>query len=208
VNILRRRTQKRPRTARPLLSFWTSSRSKPGAPTRTRLCPSVNAQTDWPHHGLRSAGADPSIHPSSTATSTSTTTTPSSTPTSTPITANPTSTPTPSTPNYQYYTPQGGPSGPGFQTLTSQHFWVVRADDGIELGWNDLPANTIEIIIYRSVSENGNWKNIFSQQYDTATRFIRLVDSSIGVTYYYKLEARNGNNALVATYGPEKLTAQ
>lgn len=147
----------------------------------------------------------PATPPTPTASSTTT-----STPTTTPTTTATSSTPTPtSTPQYPYYTPNGQPSGQNAAAaaFAAKNFYVLHADQGIEVGWRNLPSDTMLIIVYRSSSASGSWTELLRHQYNktSPSGFLRIIDDSLNQPLYYKMEAKNTSGATLATYGPEFL---
>jgi len=103
-----------------------------------------------------------------------------------------------------YYTPDGQVSSAN-PPPTIPHFWVQHVNRKIEIGWNDLPVGTVQIIVSRSGAMDGPWSQLLLQNQPVTTNYvIRLVDNTIGEAYYYKLDA-NGNNGILGTFGPELL---
>ncbi|GEM_PF-956367 len=105
-----------------------------------------------------------------------------------------------------YYSPDGTPTGSGTQEA---NFWVLHVNDAVEIGWQNLPANTNDIIVYRSASASGPWVKLLEQKNPIITEpsFVRLADNTIGTTYYYRLDAYAGA-AQIATYGPVLLPVE
>lgn len=143
--------------------------------------------------------------PPAPSTATSSTTHATSTPTSTPpvVTNNPTSTTT-STPPSIYYTPDGHPITSQQTTYPTDPFWVVYADAGIEIGWQNLPSSAVSVSVARAQSQNGTYEELFSRGYDAGSglNYIRIVDDSFSASWYYRLQAKNTAGDITATYGP------
>jgi hypothetical protein len=123
-------------------------------------------------------------------------------------TPSPTNTPasgSTSTNNYTYYNPQVQGIGYG---AASGNFWVAHANQSIEIGWQNLPANTDTIIVSRSQSEGGPWNQMLAEKNPPAngSSTLTIVDSTLNEPYYYEMTALHGGTTL-ATYGPAYLPA-
>ena len=167
--------------------LWTSSSTVPTVTTSTpALPPSPPATGEIP---------------TSTASSTlATTTTVPAAPTSTAI--SPTSTASQGTP---YYTPQLTISGYG--TTQTGTFWVQHVNNMIQVGWQNLPAQTTRIEISRTLDVNAtsSWSLVLAQENPTVAQYsIQLVDDTLGKAYYYRMVALSGSST-VGTYGPNYL---
>ncbi|MEK7512795.1 MAG: hypothetical protein AAB601_01190, partial [Patescibacteria group bacterium] len=146
----------------------------------------------------------PPSPPSSTTTTTVSTSSPQATTTAPPSTPQtqpqPTST-TPSTTTVYYYTPSGEPSGTDAPPPPPP-FWVQYVNKKIEIGWSNLPTDTARVVIFRSGAADGPWNQLLAQNQPIAAYYyIRLVDNTLGGTYYYRLEAKRDETVL-ASYGP------
>ena len=120
-------------------------------------------------------------------------------PASGPEPAAPTSTPTPTT---TYYNPEGGISG--IASTTSQgNFWVQHVDQKIQIGWQDLPAGTAQIIVARAPSDDGPWTAVPPKPIATNTAYsIQVVDDTLGDPDYYEMDVYDGGGNIIATDGP------
>lgn len=106
-----------------------------------------------------------------------------------------------------YYNPQGQLIGTS--SLQSEPFWVSYADQtSIEIGWQDLPAGTDALRVFRSETQSGPWLQLLYQQgVDASTaNSIKVVDHSTAKDQYYKMEALGGSQVLQG-YGPVLLPA-
>lgn len=171
---------------------------------------------------------NPAATPSNTATPAATSTNnstppPPTTPPSTPP-PQATSTPSPTTPPPQttstppsppaesndtstiyYYTPSGQISGTS--TISTANFWVQHVNRKIEIGWQNLPANTDKIVVMRSTNESSGYATFLTVSDPNITSdFIRLDDHTINTTYYYKMSIYAGAS-LLGSYGPILLEA-
>jgi hypothetical protein len=99
-----------------------------------------------------------------------------------------------------YYNPQIQITGYG---TGNGDFWVQHVSQSIEIGWQNLPADTDDIILYRSQSQSGPWNQLLQQKNpgSTGSYSFQLVDGTLNVPYYYELTAFQGTSAS-ATYGP------
>ncbi len=148
--------------------------------------------------------------PSTTPTSTPpTSTTPTSTASSSPPIHSTTSTTT-STPPAIYYTPDGQPIVGVSTAYPTDPFWVVYADAGIEIGWQNMPATAVRVVVSRSQAQSSGYEQLFARDYayGSGVNFLRVVDDSFSRSWYYKLEAQNTSGATIATYGPLYLPAK
>jgi len=102
------------------------------------------------------------------------------------------------------YTPNGTPIGPC--DAPKENFWVQHIDKKIEIGWQNIPPATDEVFVYRSTSTNGPWELLLDQNSPADSYIIRLVDNTVGVDYFYKMDARQ-NGHLLQSYGPVFLEA-
>ncbi len=167
--------------------LWTSSVTDPAVATSTpQSIPTSNTSpTGTQTPSSTSSSTSPAPAPSSTATSTSPTpTTPPSAPTGTP-----------------YYSPKMQIEGYG--SAQTNNFWVQHVDQKIQIGWQNLPPTTTSIVILRSQNQNGPWAAMLTQQNPgvNGAYSIQVVDNTLGVPYYYEMNALAGNT-VIATYGP------
>ncbi len=141
---------------------------------------------------------NPSTQPTpTTPTTPSTPTTPNNNTTSS---SNPTPPPIENTSTQIYYTPQGEVSGTS--SIPLANFWVTHVHKKIEIGWQNIPANSTKIIIYRSTNETNGYEKLLEQQNPkTDYDFIRVDDNTVYESYYYKLETRT-DSTLLQAYGP------
>jgi hypothetical protein len=130
------------------------------------------------------------------------------TPTSTPPVNNPPSstnpggnTPPPTPSGTPYYSPQIQITGYG-QAETG-NFWVQHVDQKIQIGWQNLPSITDDIVIVRSSDQGGPWSTVLTQQNQgvDGAYSIQVVDDTLDQPYYYELNAEAGGT-IIATYGP------
>ena len=174
--------------------LWISSSTTPIVTTSTpqmpQAPPSPTAPPASPTSSTSTAPNSPPAAPSSTPTSSSPSqgTGPAST--------------TPPPPGIPYYTPQVQISGYGSPQAGT--FWVQHVDQKIEIGWQNLPPQTTELIVSRAQSADGPWTAVLTQEDPSGSYSLQVVDNTLGQTYYYKLEAFAGT-ALLATYGPVTL---
>ncbi len=99
-----------------------------------------------------------------------------------------------------YYTPSGGISG----SLVPQtaNFWVQHVNNkSLEIGWQNIPADADDVIIYRSQNSGGPWVQILDQKNPASSYSIGLVDNTLYDTYYYKMDVFRGGSQ-IAEYGP------
>jgi hypothetical protein len=177
--------------------------------TQFPLNPFPEATSSEPTAGNITPSSTPSSpsEPSSTTPAESPTSS-SPTPPQTPTSSLPTQPPdtTPSTTLYYYYRPDGTISYTYAPRL--ENFWVTHADKAIEIGWQNLGESVTAVIVYRSALEAGPWSQLLKHQYSSSSgpTAIRITDDTINDPYYYKMEARDAGNAIVATYGPVLLT--
>ncbi|MEY4731335.1 MAG: hypothetical protein RL681_281 [Candidatus Parcubacteria bacterium] len=150
--------------------------------------------------------APPPSAPPPTATSTPTST-PSASPTSTATSTSGSSTSTaPGPDQHTYYTPQSTVSG--YENPPAGEFWVQHTHQYIEIGWQNLPATTGRIIVYRGDTTTGPWEVLLDQTSPdpTGPYIIRLSDDSITDPHYYRLEAQH-DGIVTGSYGPYLLQA-
>jgi len=104
-----------------------------------------------------------------------------------------------------YYNPQVQITGYG-TTLGS--FWVEHVNQSIEVGWQNLPTSTDELIFYRSTTQDGPWNQFLKQKNpgSTGSYSLQIVDGTLGDPYYYQMVAY-ANGVTVGTYGPIYLPA-
>jgi len=86
------------------------------------------------------------------------------------------------------------------------NFWAQHIDQRIQLGWQNLPAQTDNLVISRSQNQNGPWTAVLAQENPAGTYSIQVVDDTLGAPYYYELVAYEGSTT-IATYGPEYLAS-
>ncbi|MFH1246185.1 MAG: hypothetical protein V1489_00220 [Candidatus Liptonbacteria bacterium] len=125
----------------------------------------------------------------------------SSTPPAGPGTSNPPQ----STSTVIYYTPSGTISGSS-TVQTHADFWVERVNGGIEVGWQNLPAGTETVIVYRATGESGPWLELLTQTDPDSPSSLRMVDNTLYIPHYYRMEAIK-NHIVVSRYGPLYLPA-
>ncbi len=99
-----------------------------------------------------------------------------------------------------YYNPQVQVMG---YAGTQGSFWVQHINQSVEVGWQDLPSNTNDLIFSRAASSTGPW-NQFLVQKDpggTGSYSLQIVDGTLNKPFYYEMTAmqRAGSSA---TYGP------
>ncbi len=120
-----------------------------------------------------------------------------------PANPTPTSSPSTDTSTQTYYTPTGEVSGTS--TVPTENFWVLHVHNKIEIGWQNIPSSTNQIIIYRSKTETGGYQKLLEQQNPKTTYdFLRIDDHTLPEAYYYKMETKM-NSTILETYGPEFL---
>lgn len=175
----------------------TPDPTQPGATTTTSTSP----------------GGSPSTPPGTTPPATSTAPTQpaaTSTPPTSTSTATTTSAPPPSTglPYTSYYSPNGQLSGTSSIPLITDPFWARHFGNTIEIGWQNLPADTASVWILRSASVGGPWEQLL--HHDNVAGIpsgsLRFIDSSIHEDHYYLLEGVTLGNA-TTTLGPILLRA-
>lgn len=101
-----------------------------------------------------------------------------------------------------YYNPQGGISGTASGTVT-ENFLVQHVDQKIQIGWQNLPADTDLIVVSRSASNTGPWVAVLTQNNPVVNMpySIQIVDDTLGNAYYYKMDGYE-ENGTTNTYGP------
>jgi hypothetical protein len=159
--------------------------------------PSSSASSSLPQNPSSTPPSEPSSSPSSTPPSNSG---PGNNPSST---ENPQPSPPPGNP---YYNPQVQITGYG---TASGDFWVEHADQSIEIGWQNIPAEVDTITVARatgtasSTNPTGPWNTIITQQNPgtSGSYSLQLVDNSLNDPYYYEMTALEGSTT-IATYGP------
>ncbi len=99
-----------------------------------------------------------------------------------------------------YYDPQIQITGYG---TGNGDFWAQHLDQSIELGWQNLPANTTDIVFYRSSNQDGPWSQFLEQENpgSTGSYSLQIVDGTLNDPYYYEMIASQGTTSS-ATYGP------
>jgi hypothetical protein len=113
----------------------------------------------------------------------------------------PTSNNTPTPSGTPYYSPQvqitGYSSGP------TGNFWVQSASHRIQIGWQDLPAETTNLVVLRSDSQSGPWTSVLSQENPSTSGSysLQIIDSTVGKPFYYEMRAYQSSNTNI-TYGP------
>jgi hypothetical protein len=137
--------------------------------------------------------------------STSSPTTPNSNPTSS-APAQPTgnSTPPPPPSGIPYYSPNF--KNTEYGTAQTGNFWVQHVDNKIQIGWQNLPPTTTDVVILRSANQDGPWNVVLSQQNPTinGSYSIQVIDDTLGAPYFYEMNAAVGSTT-IATYGPTYL---
>jgi hypothetical protein len=201
--------------AGPSLVLWTSSSTVPtgtsSAPAdlttsttnnTTGTSPSTTSSTSG--NASSSATTTPSSTSSTTSStsgnaSSSATTTPSSTSSTTSSTSGNASSSAPS--ETPYYTPQLQVETYG--TTNNGTFWAENQNQGILIGWQNLPSATIRITVTRSESTNGPWATILSQNNPgpSGSDNLQIIDSTIGTPYYYEMTATQSTGGSIS-YGP------
>lgn len=179
---------------------WTSP------PTTPTVAPTSTPSTTGGQTNSTSTTSNPSTTSTATSTTNSTSTTSSSTASTT---TNNGGTATNTTPyaapsGTPYYNPQIQLSGYGASQVGN--FWVQHVDQKIQVGWQNLPAETTAITVLRSSNQGGAWGTILAQSGidPVGPSTIQLVDDSLSGTFYYELNAKNGSS-IIATYGPISL---
>ncbi len=91
----------------------------------------------------------------------------------------------------------------GYGPAQTDNFWVQHVDQKIQIGWQNLPPTTTSIVILRSQNQSGPWAAMLTQQNPgvNGAYSIQIVDNTLGVPYYYEMNALAGNT-VIATYGP------
>jgi hypothetical protein len=157
-----------------------------GEPTTTTPSPSSTSnETPPPAAPAQSPSSSPPVTQSS----------PSSTTGPVPPGGNQTPSGTP------YYTPQVQIETYG--SAPTGTFWAENQNQGILIGWNDLPPQTTSITVSRSTTDQGPWNVILVQENPgtSGSYTIQLIDSTIGTPYYYQMAAAQ-NGGVDLTYGP------
>ena len=116
---------------------------------------------------------------------------------------NPSASTTPPAPSgTPYYNPQIQISSYG-QTQSGS-FWVHPENQGLEIGWQNLPPQTVSITVTRSLDANGPWTTLLTEQDPptTGSYSLRVVDGSQGTPYYYEMTVSESGGVTVM-YGPE-----
>lgn len=99
-----------------------------------------------------------------------------------------------------YYNPQVQVMG---YAGTQGSFWVQHVNQSIEVGWQDLPSSTNDLIFFRAASSTGPW-NQFLVQKDpgsTGSYSLQIVDGTLNEPFYYEMTAMQGTVSSI-TYGP------
>ena len=111
----------------------------------------------------------------------------------------------PNTPNgTPYYNPQVQIYG--YAASGSPIFWVQQANQGIEIGWQNIPPDTDTIVILRASDATGPWNPFLTEQNLPTNNYqLQVVDGSLDQPYYYEMQAISGSST-IATYGPDYLT--
>lgn len=97
------------------------------------------------------------------------------------------------------------PSGAAVAASSTDNFWVLHVNQRIEVGWQNIPPNANQAVVYRSSNSGSPWNFLMQQNPPSDPYFIRLVDDTLNDPYYYKLDLLQ-NGQLVTTYGPVLLT--
>ena len=121
-----------------------------------------------------------------------------------PVTTPPPTTEPPPPQGEVYYTPEGGISGTG--TVNTKTFWVAHRDNKILINWQNIPADTDVIIVYRSNSESTQGAQLIRQESVAVNYTISLLDNTIGTDQYYRMYTYK-DGAQTGSYGPELLPA-
>ena len=113
--------------------------------------------------------------------------------------------PTPS--GTPFYNPQVQVEG--YQQQQAQNFWVQHVDQKIQIGWQNLPPTTNNLVIFRAPNQDGPWSVVLSQKNPgvNGAYSIQIVDNTLGQPYYYEMNAA-ADNVTIATYGPVYLASE
>jgi len=174
-------------------ALWTSGITQPSVTTSTAGLPPGPPPPPPPSRPATST------NPSNPSTSTPSPNPPaSSTPTGTPVYNPP---PTPS--GTPYYNPQVQVIA--YAASGSPIFWVQHANQGIEIGWQNLPPKTDTIVILRSQTDDGPWEPFMTQKnLPTNNYSLQIIDGNANVPYYYEMQASAGTST-IAIFGPDFL---
>ena len=139
---------------------------------------------------------------------------PSSSSTSSPANQPPATPPSPSSSETGGQPPAGNPPPSGTPYYTPQiqietygttptgTFLAENQNQGILLSWQNLSAQTTEITVSRSESEDGPWTTVLLNKIQhQAAYMLQLIDSTVGIPYYYQMSASQGGDVNL-TYGP------
>jgi len=101
--------------------------------------------------------------------------------------------------------PPPNPNNPNVNVIPPVHtepFWVEHVNQQIEIGWQNLSANSVQAIVYRSNSQSGPWSILLKQNLinPSDVYVIRLVDNALNSSFYYKLITYDANGAITQTY--------
>ena len=179
--------------------LWTSSSTTPIETTST-------TSTSGNDTNSGQAGTPPSETSSSSPAQNSTTTTSTATTTAITGTTNSSTNTTtgsggsPAPSGNPYYNPQVQVMGYGTAQGT---FWVQHVNQSIEVGWQDLPSSTDDLIFSRAASSTGPWNKFLEQKNpgSTGSYSLQIVDGTLNEPYYYEMTAFQGAVSS-ATYGP------
>jgi hypothetical protein len=120
--------------------------------------------------------------------------------------SNPTPTPPPTPNGTPYYSPNQ--QNTEYGSAQTQNFWVQHVDNKIQIGWQNLPPTTTDLVILRSENQGGPWSVVLTQENPgvNGSYSIQVVDDTLGVPYFYEMNAAEGSTT-IATYGPVYLNA-
>jgi len=76
-------------------------------------------------------------------------------------------------------------------------------DNKIELNWQNIPSGTDSLHVFRSATSTGPWTGLLIQYNPLigTPGSIKIVDETVTQPFYYRMEARQGSQAL-GLYGP------
>ena len=96
-----------------------------------------------------------------------------------------------------YYTPSGEVSG---TRLYDTSFWAEIVNNKIQLGWQNLPSNTTELIIERSSDSTGPWTTILYQEKPEiiGPYTISLLDAAVSSPFHYRLRSFIDGSELIS----------
>lgn len=195
--------------------LWLSSSTVPAITTSTPIgAPEGPSSGNGGQNGENPPNGSPA--PSSSPTSSPINSgAPSSSSTSSPANQPPATPPSPSSSETGGQPPAGNPPPSGTPYYTPQiqietygttptgTFLAENQNQGILLSWQNLSAQTTEITVSRSESEDGPWTTVLVQQNPgtSGSYMLQLIDSTVGIPYYYQMSASQGGDVNL-TYGP------